>query len=301
MRWIKWGAGVLAGLTLALTTLSQTTTPSPSQAKTPAASTQTAPAAQTPAPPTPPATPSAQPQQTPAIPAQTTPITPPAPGQPQTTPPATPPTEQPTPPRPAPTRVAIVLDPAHGGDERGATLTDKLNEKDVSLALSRRVRAELSRAGVPVTMLRDSDVTLDTDQRAQMANGSRPLLYVTIHASSLGNGVRIYTSVLPEVQPAPGTLTRWQRAQQEWLDESHAAAESLAADLGERQFAAATLAAPIHPLNSVMSAAVAVEVAPPPGGRATAEMLGNTQYQQRVAAALAAALANARKKMGAPQ
>jgi N-acetylmuramoyl-L-alanine amidase len=197
--------------------------------------------------------------------------------------------------------MVIVLDPAHGGDERGALLTERLQEKDVVLALARRVRAELTRAGVPVTLLRDADVTLDADQRAQMANGSHALLYVALHASSIGTGLRIYTAVLPEVQPAPGSLTRWQRAQQDWLDASHAAAESLAADLGDREVAATTLAAPLPPLNNVTSAAVSIEIAPPPGGRATADMLGKAQYQQRVAVALAAALVNARHKIGAPQ
>ena len=194
-----------------------------------------------------------------------------------------------------------MLDAAHGGDERGAALTDKLQEKDVALSLARRVRAELNRAGVPVTMLRDADVTIDPDQRAQMTNGSRPLLYVSLHASSIGTGVRIYTAVLPELQPAPGSLTRWQRAQQDWLDASHVAAESLAADLGDREVATTMVAAPLPPLNSVTAAAVAIESAPPPGGRATADMLGSAAYQQRVAAALAAALVNARHKIGAPQ
>jgi N-acetylmuramoyl-L-alanine amidase len=277
---------------LALTAVSQTAPPS-AQPKTPPAPTQSAPAPQAPAQQTPP--PAAPPQQTAPSPAPTTPATP-------ATPPATPsPEAQPAPrPAPPPSRVAIVLDPSHGGDERGAALSDKLNEKDVVLSLARRVRAELTRAGVPVTMLRDSDVTLDTDQRAQMTNASRPLLYVALHASSIGTGLRIYTTVLPELQPAPGSLVRWQRAQQDWLDASHAAAESIAADLDERQVSATTLATPLPPLNSVTAAAIAVEVAPPPGGRATADMLSSAQYQQRVAAALAAALANARRKIGAP-
>ncbi len=169
------------------------------------------------------------------------------------------------------------------------------------LSLARRIRAELTRAGAAVTMLRDADVTLDPDLRAQMANGSRPLLYVALHASSIGSGVRVYTSVMPEVQPAPGSLIRWQRAQQDWLDASHAAAESIAADLGDHQIVATTLGAPLPPLNSVTAAAVAVEVAPPPGGRVSADILGSAQFQQRIASALAAAFVNARKKVGAPQ
>ena len=299
MRWTDGRAGVLAGFVLALTAMSQTTTPPQSQPqsqpKTVSPATQPAPAPQTPAPSTSP--PATQQQAQP-------PVTQPAPStQPsQEAAPAPAETPQPAPrPAPPPARLAIVLDPAHGGDERGAALTDKLNEKDVVLSLARRVRGELTRAGMTVTMLRDSDVTLDTDQRAQMTNGSRPMLYVALHASSVGTGIRIYTAVLPEIQPAPGSLVRWQRAQQDSLDASHAAAESLAADLGDRQLPTTTLAAPLPPLNSVTAAAVAIEVAPPPGGKATADMLGSAQYQQRVAVALGAALVNARHKLEAPQ
>jgi len=296
MRWTErfWGertttAGVVAVLMLALCAFSQTTAP-PSQSQPKSAPTQTVPATPAPAPQNPSATP-APPSQPPA----TTPA--PATAPTQSTP-ATPPQPEPAPPpKPAP-RIAIVLDAAHGGDERGAALTDKLKEKDVVLSLARRLRAELTRAGATVTMLRDSDVTLDTDLRAQMANGSRPVLYVALHASSVGSGLRIYTSIMPEIQPAPGSLVRWQRAQQDWLDASHAAAESIAADLGDRAIVATMLGAPLPPLNSVTAAAVAVEVAPPPGGKASADMLGSAQFQQHIATALAAALINARKKVG---
>jgi N-acetylmuramoyl-L-alanine amidase len=293
MRWSKrnrvWRAGVLAGLMFAVCAFSQATPPA-SQSQPKAAPTQSAPTASTPAPqnPTPPA---AQPPASSTPPSTTTPAqtSPAAPAQPAPAPP------------PKPARIAIVLDPAHGGDERGAALTDKLKEKDVVLSLARRLRAELTRAGATVTMLRDADVTLAPDLRAQLANGSRPALYVSLHASSIGSGVRIYTSIMPEVQPAPGSLVRWQRAQQDWLDASHAAAESIAADLGDRQIVATTLGAPLPPLNSVVAPAIAVEVAPPPGGKASTDMLGSGQFQQRIAAALSAALINARKKVGAPQ
>ena len=54
---------------------------------------------------------------------------------------------QATPPPAAPRRVLAVVDPAHGGDERGAALTDKLAEKDVTLGFARLLRHELEIRG----------------------------------------------------------------------------------------------------------------------------------------------------------
>src|SRR5580692_8666548 len=59
-----------------------------------------------------------------------------------------------------------VVDPSHGGDERGASLTDQLAEKDVTLAFARRLRQELEARGLATLLLRDSDITLTLDQRA---------------------------------------------------------------------------------------------------------------------------------------
>ena len=68
----------------------------------------------------------------------------------------------------------VVVDASHGGDERGAALTDKLAEKDVTLAIARRLRQELENRGISVVMLRDSDATVNLDQRAALANNARP-------------------------------------------------------------------------------------------------------------------------------
>jgi N-acetylmuramoyl-L-alanine amidase len=194
-------------------------------------------------------------------------------------------------------RNTIVLDAAHGGDERGAALSDKLAEKDVTLAFARRLRSELAGRGIPVMMVRDGDTTLTSDQRAQTANTWRAAIYVVIHAASLGSGVRVYTSVLPSVDFPPGPLAPWGRAQSSYLDSSHAVAESLAADLAEHKVPVALMAAPLRPLNNVTAPAVALELAPPAGEHTSAEALASSAYQQQMASSIAAALATARKKM----
>src|SRR5271166_2093812 len=50
-------------------------------------------------------------------------------------------------PPPAPHRVLAVVDPAHGGEERGAALSDKLAEKEVTLGFARLLRHELELRG----------------------------------------------------------------------------------------------------------------------------------------------------------
>src|SRR5437773_415764 len=85
----------------------------------------------------------------------------------------------------APTYFAVV-DASHGGEERGAALSDQLSEKDVTLAFARRLRQELESHGVSVLVLRDGDATLSLDQRANLANAAHPAIYICIHAASQG-------------------------------------------------------------------------------------------------------------------
>ncbi len=57
-------------------------------------------------------------------------------------------------------RFLVLLDPAHGGSDTGATITSSLMEKDVVLALARRVQHELNSRGILVGLLRTSDTPL---------------------------------------------------------------------------------------------------------------------------------------------
>ncbi len=85
---------------------------------------------------------------------------------------------------PHPTRV-IVLDPGHGGTERGAT-AGSLRESHVALDLARRVALLLRRMlpHVRVLLTRQQDVTLSLEQRTAMANAVGADLFVSIHLNA---------------------------------------------------------------------------------------------------------------------
>lgn len=188
-------------------------------------------------------------------------------------------------------RLLIVLDAAHGGDERGAALTGSLAEKDVTLAIARRLHAELENRGIPSFMLRDSDSTISLDQRATVANSLRAALYLAIHAGTLGRGVRIYTSMLAPAPSAQGLLP-WETAQASFVSSSQKIASSMLDDMSRRalNFPVVLFPAPVRPLNNIAGSSVAVEIAPE--GR-DADTLSDASYQQAIATALANAIAAA--------
>lgn len=192
-------------------------------------------------------------------------------------------------------RLLIVVDAAHGGDERGAALTDTLAEKDVTLGFARLLRHELELKGFAVLMLRDADSTVSLDQRAGTANGAHPSLYVCLHAASQGTGARIFTALLPVEGGSKGLFHAWNTAQASALSMSTSTAAAITAEMQKNQIPVRASSASLRPLNNLLTPAVAVELAPGPKG--IADMTSAT-YQQQAAAAIADGVFSTRDKLG---
>ena len=211
-------------------------------------------------------------------------------------PPSVPPGQQPAPVTAAPVPSApppiVVVDASHGGTETGAALSDTLAEKDVTLGIALRLHNDLENRGLRTMMLRNSDAALSLDQRATMANSSRARFYISIHAGSLGTGVRLYTALLPPITPASGLFLPWDTAQATFLSSSQALSGDIASELAKVNVAARQMSAPLPPLNHIAGAAVAVEVVPP---GTDVSQLNSPAYQEQVAAAIAAGVARAQQ------
>jgi len=205
-------------------------------------------------------------------------------------------------PHPARSRPFVILDAAHGGTETGAMLSPSLPEKAVNLALARRLQKELETRGIPVVLTRVADNLLTWDQRAVSANTSHTSLYVAIHSSSSGHGVRLYTSLLSAAEPAnapnPRAFLPWELAQAPYLNLSRSSAAALAEACTAAGVPVRTSSAPLRPLNSVTIAAIAVEVAP---SGSSVDELASPDYQQKVVAAIASGIVALRGKLGDTQ
>ena len=226
---------------------------------------------------------------TPALPAA-------PPAAPVSTPPSAVPAMVASPPASGAPHYFAVVDASHGGDERGAALTEQLAEKDVTLAFARLLRQELDNRGLRTLLVRDGDSTLTADQRATFTNAAAPAIYVCVHAASQGTGVRLYTALIASGGGSSGPFLDWDTAQGPFEALSEAAATSVAAALHSKQFPVRTLTAPLRPLNNITSAAVAIEIAPPANDMSR---LSSAAYQQLIAAAVASGIADARDKLQA--
>ena len=94
----------------------------------------------------------------------------------------------------------ILIDPGHGGTDEGASSSSPaIKEKDLTLALAKRIGAHLKKAGLHVDYTRTNDVTLTLDERSRIARKKKVDLFISVHAnhaaSSDACGVETY--VLP--------------------------------------------------------------------------------------------------------
>ena len=99
----------------------------------------------------------------------------------------------------APGRPIVVIDPGHGGRDPGAVaVSQRIAEKDLTLALARELREKLVERGrVRVAMTRDEDVYLSLDQRAAIARQLGASLFLSLHMDSapnpLARGASVYS------------------------------------------------------------------------------------------------------------
>ncbi len=208
------------------------------------------------------------------------------------------------PPAPA-GRFVVVLDAAHGGSDPGGRIGN-LPEKAITLALSVRLRSLLSARGISVVTTRESDVTLDPERRAEIANHAEAQACLSLHASAEGSGVHLFVSSLAPAQPV--RFQPWNAAQAAWVLRSMALEGMLNSALQHAGITVTLGRTALPVIDSMACPAVAVEVAPDnDSGHASAQAaasLDDPGYQTRVALALAAALVEWRSEganMGAGQ
>ena len=78
----------------------------------------------------------------------------------------------------------IVVDPGHGGADFGAKGAGGVLEKDLTLAVARRLVQELKERKLPVLLTRNTDVFIPLAERTAIANRAHAALFVSIHGNS---------------------------------------------------------------------------------------------------------------------
>jgi N-acetylmuramoyl-L-alanine amidase len=107
--------------------------------------------------------------------------------------------------------VTIALDPGHGGEDPGATGATGVHEKDIVLAVAKRLKAKLEELpNTRVMLTRDADFFVPLGLRVEKARKVQADLFVSIHADAFiqpsARGSSVF--VLSE-KGASSTAARW--------------------------------------------------------------------------------------------
>jgi N-acetylmuramoyl-L-alanine amidase len=130
---------------------------------------------------------------------------------------------------------SVVIDPGHGGEDRGAAGPGDLLEKDVVLAVARRVAERLREAGLRVVLTREEDVAVALQERTRIANEAGADLFVSIHANA-----------------APSRVARGMETYFLSLDASDEAAVRVAARENEAFGGGVSAPGPSDPLSAIL-------------------------------------------------
>ena len=210
----------------------------------------------------------------------------------------------------------VVIDPGHGGDELGTQGTRGTLEKEITLAVARRLRTLIeSRLGLKVFLTREDDRTLSLDERSAFANNHRADVMLSIHANYAVRpalkGAEVYYLTVERADeearkkadqnsttlPALGGGSRaidlilWETAQARYLEQSAALAGFIEQALATRveMSPRAVQQAPFRVLVGANMPAALVEI----GYLSNADQesqLASAAYQDQVAQALLDAL-----------
>ena len=203
----------------------------------------------------------------------------------------------------------IAIDPGHGGNDEGVKGADGAREKDLTLAIARRVKGAIeARLGLRVLLTRDDDRSVPVDERTSVANNNKADLFVSLHANGSmrpsASGASIFVAEFDrdaalasagggERVPAFGggsreiELVPWDLAQTRHLDQSSAFAALLEQAFHDRVPLAgrAVDRAPLRVLESANMPAVLVELGYLTN-REQAKMIASDAFQNVVVQAL---------------
>jgi len=113
---------------------------------------------------------------------------------------------------PAMTRmITIAIDPGHGGEDPGATGRGGSREKDVVLAIAKRLKAKIEQQpNMRVMLTRDADYFVPLNVRVQKARAVQADLFMSVHADAFVNSSARGSSVFVlSDKGASSTAARW--------------------------------------------------------------------------------------------
>jgi len=80
--------------------------------------------------------------------------------------------------------ITVVIDAGHGGNDLGATSANGVYEKDLALAISKKVKELNSNDAIDIVLTRDADVYMDPQQKVAFAKNKNADLFISFHVDN---------------------------------------------------------------------------------------------------------------------
>ena len=91
----------------------------------------------------------------------------------------------------------VIVDAGHGGHDTGAIGPKGTREKDVALAIAKKLAFKLEAAGLEVVLTRDDDTFVKLEDRTRFANREKGDLFISVHCNAAPSntlrGIETYT------------------------------------------------------------------------------------------------------------
>jgi N-acetylmuramoyl-L-alanine amidase len=134
----------------------------------------------------------------------------------------------------------VIIDPGHGGEDSGSKGSRGVSEKDLTLALAKKL-VEVLETGETISpeLVRTDDYSISLDQRAGMANHNSGDLLISLHLGTtftpVPTGFTIYywspTTASPTAAPSSSTVRPWDQEQEPYWEKSRMLASLMQEEL----------------------------------------------------------------------
>ena len=134
----------------------------------------------------------------------------------------------------------VIVDPGHGGQDTGSKGSDGLLEKDITMALAKKLVQALEETGkVRPELTRTDDQAVSLDDRAGLANHNHGDLFISLHLGTTfapdPTGFSIYywspTTASPTATPSSNTVRPWDQEQEPYWEKSRMLASLMREEL----------------------------------------------------------------------
>ena len=82
-------------------------------------------------------------------------------------------------------KITVIIDAGHGGKDLGAKSTDGIFEKDLNLAIAKKVKELNSNDAIEIVLVRDGDIFMSPQQKVEFAKSKNADLVISFHVDGM--------------------------------------------------------------------------------------------------------------------